>query len=91
MKKLTPKTHMLIANLLMGGGVAYNLIDMVVNGMELKWIPTIIAVVLVAAGAVWRYTLVKCPHCGDKFKGIHNKLPERCPTCNERLDKLPEA
>ena len=90
MKKLTPKVHMLIANLLMGGGVVYNLVDMIVKGMSLRLVPTIISVVLVAAGAVWRYTLVKCPHCGDKFKGIHNKLPERCPVCNERLDKLPE-
>lgn len=91
MKKLTPKVHMTIANVLMGGGVVYNLIDMVVKGMDIRLWPTVISVVLVAAGAVWRYTLVKCPHCGDKFKGIHTKLPDRCPTCNERLDKLPEA
>lgn len=91
MKKLTPKVHMTIANVLMGAGVVYNLADMVINGMTLKWVPTIIAVALVAAGAVWRYTLVKCPHCGDKFKGIHSNLPDRCPNCNERLDKLPEA
>lgn len=90
MKKLTPKVHMTIANVLMGGGVVYNLIDMVVNGMDLRWVPTIVSVVLVAAGAVWRYTLVKCPYCGDKLKSFQTKLPDRCPTCNERLDKLPE-
>ena len=90
MKKLTPKTNMLIANLLMGAGVVYSLIDMLVFGMELRWLPTTIAVVLVGAGAAWRYTMVKCPHCGDKFKGIHNTLPDRCPNCNGRLDKLPE-
>lgn len=90
MKKLTPKTHMTIANVVMGAGVVYNLIDMVVYGMELRWVPTIVSVVLVAAGAVWRYTMVKCPHCGDKFKGIHSKLPDRCPNCNGRLDKMPE-
>ena len=90
MKKLTPKVNMTIANVLMGGGVVYNLIDMVVNGLELRWVPTIVSVVLVAAGAVWRYTMVKCPHCGDKFKDCQTKLPDRCPTCNERLDKLPE-
>ena len=73
MKKLTPKVHMTIANVLMGSGVVYNLIDMVVNGMDLRWIPTTVSVALVAAGAVWRYTLVKCPQCGDKFKGIHSK------------------
>lgn len=91
MKKLTPKTHMFIANLLMGGGVAYCTIDMLMLGMDLRWVPTIVSVALVAAGYAWRLTMVKCPHCGDKFKGIHTKLPERCPTCNERLDKLPEA
>lgn len=90
MKKLTPKTHMTIANLLMGAGVVYNLVDMVVMGMSLRLWPTVISIALVAAGAVWRYTLVKCPHCGDKFKGMHTSLPARCPNCNGRLDKMPE-
>lgn len=90
MKKLTPKTHMTIANVLMGAGVVFDLGDMIINGMTLRLWPTVIAVSLVAAGAVWRYTMVKCPHCGDKFKGIHNKLPDRCPNCNGRLDKMPE-
>ena len=90
MKKLTPKVNMFIANLLMGAGVVYCTADMILLGMDLRWVPTIISVVLVAAGYTWRLTMVKCPHCGDKFKGIHTKLPDRCPTCNERLDKLPE-
>ena len=90
MKKLTPKTHMTIANLLMGAGVVYNMVDMVVMGMSLRLWPTVISIALVAAGAVWRYTLVKCPHCGDKFKGMHTSLPVRCPNCNGRLDKMPE-
>ncbi len=90
MKKITPKIHMTISNLLMGAGVVYNLADMVINGMTLRWIPTVVSVALVAGGYVWRLLLVKCPHCGDKFKGIHNKLPNRCPNCNGRLDKMPE-
>ena len=90
MKKITPKTHMTIANIAMGAGVVYSLADMLINGMELRWLPTVISVALVAAGYVWRLTMVKCPHCGDKFKGIHNKLPNRCPNCNGRLDKMPE-
>ena len=65
MKKLTPKINMTIANLLMGAGVVYYTIDMIVYGMEaIRWIPAVIAVVLVGAGAAWRYTMVKCPHCG---------------------------
>ena len=91
MKKLTPKTHLTIANLLMGAAVVYNLVDMVINGLNIKWIPTLISIGVMAVGIVWRYTLVKCPHCGDKFKGIHNKLPDRCPNCNGRLDKMPES
>ena len=91
MKKLTPKANMTIANVVMGAGVVYNLVDMLVFGMEtFRWIPMVISIVVVAAGYVWRLTMVKCPHCGDKFKGIHNKLPDRCPNCNGRLDKMPE-
>ena len=92
MKKLTTKQNMWIANVLMGAGVIYNLYDLYVNGYELKPIPTIVSVTLVVVGAVWRYVLVKCPHCGCKLPGIHTvgKLPGRCPECNGRLDKLPE-
>ena len=91
MKKLTPKVHMTIANLLMGAGVVYCLIDMIMYGMELRLWPTIITLVLAGTGYAWRLIFVKCPHCGDKFKGIHNKLPNRCPNCNGRLDKMPES
>ena len=91
MKKLTPKTNMTIANLVMGAGVIYNLVDMILFGMDtFRWIPMVISIVVVGAGYAWRLTMVKCPHCGDKFKGIHNKLPDRCPNCNGRLDKMPE-
>lgn len=90
MKKLTPKVHMTIANLLMGAGVTYCTIDMMMFGIELRWLPTIISVALVGVGYAWRLILVKCPHCGDKFKGIHSKLPNRCPNCNGRLDKMPD-
>ena len=90
MKKLTAKQNMTVANVLMGTGVVINLIDMIQNPTQIKPVPVIIAVVLVAIGAVWAYVFVKCPHCGDKLKGCRNKMPERCPVCNGRLDKLPE-
>lgn len=90
MKKLSPKTHMYIANILMFTAVVYNLVDMVINGLDIKLVPTLISIVVMAVGIVWRYTLVKCPHCGDKFKGIHKDLPNRCPNCNGRLDNKPE-
>ena len=90
MKKLTPKVHLSIANTLMCAAVVYNMVDMIVNGLDIKLIPTLISIVVMAVGVVWRYTMVKCPHCGDKFKGIHTKLPDRCPLCDGRLDKMPE-
>lgn len=90
MKKLTAKQNQTLANFVMGAGVVYNLIDMWSGGIELRLVPTLISVALVAAGAVYSALCVKCPHCGDKLKGLKNKLPERCPTCNGRLDQLPK-
>ena len=86
MKKLSPKVHLYIANLLMSIGVIYNLVDMMICGISLRLVPTLISIGLVAIGLVWRYTMVKCPHCGDRFKGIHKNLPDTCPNCNEPLD-----
>jgi hypothetical protein len=90
MKKLTAKQNMTVANTLMCIGVAINLVDMIRNPNTLRPVPVIAAIVLVAIGAVWAYVFVKCPHCGDKLKGCRNKMPERCPVCNGRLDQLPE-
>ena len=90
MKKLTAKQNMTIANVLMGAGVVYNLWDLLVNGYELKPVPVIVSVALVAIGAVYSAVFVKCPHCGDKLKGLKNKLPDNCPVCGKPLDKLPQ-
>ena len=90
--KLTAKQNMTIANVIMLAGILVNLIDMMQNGFQLKWLPVTIAVVLVGLGAAWLYIFVRCPHCGDKLKGLKakTKLPERCPECNGRLDRLPK-
>ena len=90
--KLTPQQNHNIANVLMFAGVAFNLIDIIQNGYVLKLVPVLVAVALVGIGYAYQLLFVRCPHCGDKFKGLKNKtkLPERCPNCNKRLDLLPK-
>ncbi len=39
---------------------------------------------LVVIGAVCRYSLIRCPHCGFKLAG-GQKVPPRCPACMEEL------
>lgn len=89
---LTAQQNQNIANLLMGAGVAVSLIDMVVNGMTLRLVPVIVAVGLAGIGYAYQLLFVRCSHCGDKLKGLKAKakLPDRCPECNGRLDRLPK-
>lgn len=90
--KLTAQQNQNIANVVMFTGVLINLWDIMQNGLEIKLVPILLAVVLVGVGAVYQWLFVRCPHCGDKLKGLKNKtkLPERCPNCNGRLDRLPK-
>lgn len=89
--KLTVQQCQTIANLLMGGGVIYNLIDMM-QGLNLRLIPTIISVGLVAIGFAWQLLFVRCPYCDYNLKNERTKmsLPDRCPLCNGRLNQLPK-
>ena len=90
--KLTAQQSQLIANVVMIVGVGWNLVDMMQNGIALRLVPTVVSIALVVIGYLFQLLFVRCPHCGDKLKGLKNKmkLPERCPNCNERLDKLPK-
>lgn len=90
--RIPAQRNQLIANVLMIIGVMINLIDMVQNGMTMKWGPVVAAVAFVLVGFFYQLLFVKCPHCGDKLKGHKTKmkLPDRCPNCNKRLDKLPK-
>lgn len=87
----TAKQNMTIANGLLCIAVVINMIDMLQNGFELRLAPVLITLGIAAIGAVYLFVFVRCPHCGDKLKGLKNKssLPDRCPNCNRRLDKLP--
>lgn len=90
--KLTAQQNQTIANVLMIIGVMINLLDMMQNGFTMKWGPVVAAVAFVVVGYLYQRLFVKCPHCDDKLKGHKNKmkLPNRCPNCNKRLDKLPK-
>lgn len=89
--RLTAHQNMKIANGIVLVAVLLNLIDMMQNGFALKLLPVVITLAIAAIGCVWMILFVRCPHCGDKLKGLKNKntLPERCPNCHHRLDKLP--
>ena len=88
--KFTAKQNNNIANGLMFAGVLVNLLDIMNNAFEIKLGPAILAIALVAIGAVYQWLFVQCPHCGDPLKKLKNKLPERCTNCGKRLDTLPK-
>lgn len=90
--KLTAQQNQTVANALMIIGILINLYDLMQNGFTLKLVPVLLAVFFVAIGYIYQLLFVRCPHCGDNLKGYKHKtkLPERCPNCNGRLDRLPK-
>ncbi len=90
--RLTAQQNQNIANIVMVAGVLINLWDIMQNGYVIKLGPTLLAVGLVVVGALYQFLFVRCSHCGNKLKGLKTKtrLPERCPACNGRLDRLPK-
>lgn len=90
--KLTAQQNQNIANGLMIVGVLINFWDIMQNGLEMKLVPILLAVFLVGVGYAYQVLFVRCSHCGDKLKGLKNKLklPERCPECGKRLNTLPK-
>lgn len=88
--KLTPQQNHTIANVVMFAGILVNFWDIMQNGIEMRLAPLLIAVFLVGIGYTYQLLFVRCPHCGDKLKGLKNKtkLPDRCPNCNTHLHRL---
>ncbi len=93
MKKLTPKQHLTVSNILIAIGAVFALIDIVFYDIligENKNQPVLIilALVFLVLSMVYRHRFVKCPHCGDPLTGS-KQLPQLCPRCGKSLDSLP--
>lgn len=88
--KFTAKQNNTIANVVMFAGVMINTIEILNNPTTWNWGVNLTAIALVVIGGVYQAMFVRCPHCGDKLKGLKNKLPDRCPNCGGALDKLPQ-
>ena len=44
-----------------------------------------VGLALVVAAGIYRYTMIRCPHCGHKL--IEGKeAPKKCPSCGEDLE-----
>lgn len=88
--KFSAKTNNKIANGIMIAGVIINTIEILNNPTGWNWPVNILAIGLVAIGAVYQALIVRCPICGDKLKGKATKMMDRCPNCNHDLDKIPQ-
>ena len=44
-----------------------------------------VGILMVAAGMLWRFLFIKCPHCGSKLYNVRS-LPEYCPDCGGKLN-----
>lgn len=85
------KTRFLIFNAFMILGALCAAVDIVYDfatGVTNQNLPImiILAFVFFIAGMVIRFTLVKCPHCGDKLLG-QKSVPVKCPVCGTLADK----
>ena len=88
LSKFSPKQLNTAANVVMFAGVAINTIEILNNPTGWNWPVNIAAIILVALGAVFQTLFVRCPACGDKLKGKGSKMLDRCPNCDQDLNKL---
>ena len=88
LSKYSAKKLNRIANGVMFAGVIINTMEILQNPLSFNWTISILAVVLVAVGAVFQALIVRCPVCGDKLKGKASKMMDNCPNCNHDLDKV---
>ena len=79
MKKLSLKVQMQLYIGMVWVGAVIALLSRVLGPLFL-WI----GLAIVVTGAVCRYTLIRCPHCGFRFVE-ENKIPHRCPKCEGAL------
>ena len=94
MNNIKPKTHLTISNIIMYIGAAFAAIDIIYDlytGANNENLPIaiILAVIFFIAGIVYRFTMVKCPHCGDRLMGKKD-LPDKCPNCGLDINKTAE-
>ena len=82
--KLKPTTAMLIANIVLWSAAIILGLELITHNWSTRPLVRIIGMGLAAIGVLLRFTIVKCPACGDKFMGTQ-KVPETCPTCGEKL------
>ena len=87
--KFSAKTNNKIGNGIMFAGVIINTFEILNNPTGWNWPVNLLAIGLVAIGAVYQALIVRCPVCGDKLKGKASKMMDRCPNCNHDLDVIP--
>ena len=84
MKKISPKVHVWIANLIMCAGGVITLVDMFNHGGQArKWVIGV-GILFIIAGFAYRMLTVRCPHCGNALTGKYT-LPDTCPHCGFSL------
>ena len=44
-----------------------------------------VGIAVVAVAGICRYTLIRCPHCGQKLMDSQG-VPSKCPNCGESLE-----
>lgn len=69
-----------------GVDIAYDFATGVTN-QDLP-IMIILAFICLLIGVILRFTLVKCPHCGDRLLGQKN-APYKCPVCGTLSTEKP--
>ena len=78
-KPIHPKTMLRLCITVLWIGAAIALLSRTLGPVWL-WV----GLGITLAGAIGRYSLVKCPHCGCKLNESKT-IPSKCPNCQETL------
>lgn len=83
-KTYSVKTRYKIYNILAWLGLAIALVGCLLGG-EIRTILTWIGIAFVTLAVIYRFTAVRCPHCGHLLTESKT-MPDKCPKCQEELD-----
>lgn len=82
-KTFSVKTRNKIYNAIAWAGVAIAVVGLAL-GDSIKTILTWVGLAFVVLAVIYRFTMVKCPYCGNRLMESKT-IPDKCPECHKEL------
>ena len=83
-QKYSVKTRARIYSALAWAGVIVAVIGYFLTGVPKQILPWV-GLAMVVGAVIYRFTMIKCPHCGNMLTES-KRIPDHCPECHQELN-----